>query len=71
MVKADTCESLRVDISARLDGELDESRARELDEHLETCAACRGYEARMRSVRRAMRVRSAEPVPDLTAAIMQ
>lgn len=70
-VKADTCETLRVDISARLDGELDESRARELDEHLEGCAACRDYEARMRSVRRAMRVRSAEPVPDLTAAIMQ
>ncbi|MGH2791819.1 MAG: zf-HC2 domain-containing protein [Actinomycetota bacterium] len=70
-MKADTCELLRVDISARLDGELDESRARELDEHLETCAACRDYEARMRSVRRAMRVHSAEPVPDLTAAIMQ
>ncbi|MDQ4058707.1 MAG: zf-HC2 domain-containing protein, partial [Actinomycetota bacterium] len=70
-MKADTCEALRVDISARLDGELDEARARELDEHLEACAACRDYEGRMRSVRRAMRVRSAEPVPDLTAAIMQ
>lgn len=70
-MKADTCEALRVDISARLDGELDEARARLLDEHLETCSGCRDYEARLRSVRRALRVHSAEPVPDLTAAILR
>jgi outer membrane lipoprotein-sorting protein len=69
-MKTDHCAELQADISARLDGELDERSRRRLDEHLETCAACRAYERDLRDVRRALRVQSAEHVSDLSGPIM-
>lgn len=65
-----TCEALRPDISARLDDELDEQRALELEAHIELCLSCSVYEERMRTARRALRVHTAEPVPDLREPIM-
>lgn len=69
-MSVDTCGALRVDISARLDDELDDRRAREVEEHLASCEECRAYEKQLRRVRRALRVHSAEEVPNLTQSIM-
>ncbi|MPZ90862.1 MAG: hypothetical protein GEU68_04395 [Actinobacteria bacterium] len=69
-MKADICDALRADISARLDGELDERSSVAVGDHLETCASCRAYERDLRRVRSALRVQSAESVPDLSDSIM-
>lgn len=65
------CDKARVELSSRLDGEVDGSTSRLLDEHLSRCAGCRRHEASLRRVRTALRVQPAEPVPDLSHAIMQ
>jgi len=65
------CEDVRVELSARLDREVDAVTSARLDEHLLTCAECRAHEAALRSVRNQLRIRlSDEEVPDLTAAVM-
>lgn len=65
------CEEARVELSARLDREVDAATSALLDEHLKGCSACRAHEAALRSVRNQLRVRlSDEAVPDLTAAVM-
>ncbi|MGH2807090.1 MAG: zf-HC2 domain-containing protein [Actinomycetota bacterium] len=64
------CERTRVDLSARMDGEVTALRSRELDEHLSTCAECRAYEASLRKVKRSLRLQPAPDVPDLTASIV-
>lgn len=64
------CRMVREDLSARLDGEVDDGRSAELDAHLATCSDCRRFEADLTSVRRALRTRPAEPVPDLSRSIM-
>lgn len=65
------CAEARVDLSARLDDELDEASVHELDAHLETCVACRHEEEMLRAARRAVRIQPVEPVPDLTDRIMR
>jgi hypothetical protein len=69
-MKTDLCSALRADISARLDGELDQRSSTVVEEHLESCASCRTYEDDLRRLRRALRVQSAEAVPDLSDSIM-
>jgi len=69
-MKTDVCDALRADISARIDGELDERSSVVVGDHLETCASCRAYERDLRRVRGALRVQSAESVPDLSGSIM-
>ena len=64
------CDALRPDISARLDDEVDRQRALELEAHIESCPSCSAYEERMRATRRALRVHTAERVPDLREPIM-
>ena len=64
------CADARVDLSARLDGELDEATERSLDLHLEQCAACRHEADALRGARRAVRIQPVERVPDLTRRIM-
>ena len=67
-----TCDQIRVELSARLDGEVSEAISERLDEHLATCSACRAYETSLAAVRQAIRVRAlGDDVPDLTAAVMQ
>jgi predicted anti-sigma-YlaC factor YlaD len=57
-------------ISARLDGEATDPEQAALFAHLSGCVACRAYERRLEVVARAARLRPAEAVPDLSAAIM-
>lgn len=64
------CNGIRAELSARLDGEVDPRTSAALDDHLETCAECRAYEAELRNVRRALRLAPAEEVPDLTERIV-
>jgi len=64
------CESCREALSARLDGEDPGATVGDLDAHLATCAACRRYCLDVTDVHRTVRVRSAEPVPDLTRRIL-
>jgi hypothetical protein len=71
-VKRETeCDAIRVELSARLDGEVDRTTSSALDSHLETCAGCREHEEALRSARRAVRLYPAPEVPDLTSTILQ
>ena len=66
------CDLIRVEISARLDGEVGQEIRRAIDDHLATCSECRTYEASLAAVRQTMRVRAPEDdVPDMTAAVMR
>lgn len=62
------CEDCREALSARLDGE-DEPVP--VEPHLAGCAACREWFARAEELRRAMLLRPAPAVPDLTATILE
>lgn len=65
------CARWREACSARLDGEplgVDEQL---LDAHLGACADCRGFIAEAGRLHRATRLAPAEPVPDLTGAILE
>jgi anti-sigma factor RsiW len=44
------CGDMRRDISRQLDGELERSRAEELERHLEACESCRSFQAEMLSI---------------------
>ncbi|MGH2788652.1 MAG: zf-HC2 domain-containing protein [Actinomycetota bacterium] len=66
-----SCERLRLELSARLDGATGRGTASALDAHLATCSACRRYESDLKRVRAALRVQAAENVPDLAAAVME
>lgn len=66
------CEDVREVLSARLDGEapppgIDAAAA---DGHASTCPDCRAFALAATQHHRALRVRAAEPVPDLTDAIL-
>lgn len=64
------CDRIRVELSARLDGEITAAVSARLDEHLATCSACRAYEERIKSVRRTLRVQPIEALPDLAPRVM-
>src|ERR1700738_2534898 len=64
------CTLFREAISARLDGEAAELEPAAVDAHLAVCQACRTWAAAAQRVTRAARVGPADPVPDLTVAIM-
>jgi predicted anti-sigma-YlaC factor YlaD len=64
------CERYRLAISARLDGEDPELAAATLDRHLSACPACRRWEGEATALTRAARLASADPIPDLTPAIL-
>lgn len=57
-------------LSAMLDGEETGLDAHSVEGHLSRCAACRAFASRLGDLNRFVRVREAEPVPDLTAAIL-
>jgi predicted anti-sigma-YlaC factor YlaD len=64
------CDTIREALSAMVDGEdpgLDDTA---VEEHLATCAGCQTWAEGLTSLHRAVRVREAEAVPDLTAAIV-
>jgi predicted anti-sigma-YlaC factor YlaD len=64
------CDRAREALSARLDAELANTEAEDLTSHLATCDGCRDYAADLDVLHRAVRVRAAEPVPDLTHRIV-
>ncbi len=66
----DTCHLVRESLSARADGEEALLDVSSCDRHLAGCDDCRDFHARLGPLIRATRVRAAEPVPDLTAAIL-
>jgi predicted anti-sigma-YlaC factor YlaD len=64
------CTDARNAISARLDGEDSPSAPPVLEAHLRTCAECRAFQTSATSMHRRLRLRPAEPVPDLSASIV-
>ena len=64
------CDAVRDVLSARLDGEALADETAAADRHLTTCADCRTFAQRLATLDRSIRVRSAEPVPDLTDRVM-
>ena len=65
-----TCDDAREAISADLDGEAHPFEHAVVDRHLRGCPACRAFLTDATALHRATRVRPAEPVPDLTMAIV-
>lgn len=65
-----SCDDARDIISARIDGEASADEARHLDAHLERCATCALVEHDLQAIQRRLRLRPAEPVPDLRPVIM-
>lgn len=63
------CEEVRTALSAIADSEASTDERARAERHLETCPGCRLYQERMARLDRAVRIRSAEPVPDLVAAV--
>ena len=64
------CTDARSAISARLDGEELPIAAPAVDAHLRSCADCREFQTSAAAVHRRLRLRPAEPVPDLSASIV-
>jgi predicted anti-sigma-YlaC factor YlaD len=64
------CEPIREALSARLDGEAYEVGDAAIDAHLQTCRDCAAWSEELGVLHRMVRVREAEVVPDLTAAIL-
>lgn len=64
------CTSVRDLLSARLDEETTPTENDAADNHLATCATCRSWWAQAGRVTRALRVRSAEHIPDLVDAVL-
>jgi len=64
------CDAIREALSARLDGELSELGDDAVDAHVATCRGCAAWSEELTLLHRIVRVREAEPVPDLTAAIL-
>ena len=65
------CEQAAPEISARLDGECSPELAQKIDEHLASCPECARRAVAIARVRKAIRTRPAETVPDLTEAILE
>jgi len=56
-------------MSALIDGEATRDERRVADLHVDGCAACAEHADRLEAVTRQLRVRAAEPVPDLVASV--
>jgi predicted anti-sigma-YlaC factor YlaD len=65
------CDRCRVAVSAGLDGEDGGYPPDLVRAHVESCAGCREFAAGAERLHRAARVTPAEPVPDLTDAIVR
>jgi predicted anti-sigma-YlaC factor YlaD len=64
------CDRYREALSAQLDGEDLGMPAPALEDHLRGCRGCRTWAERAVAATRALRLRTADPVPDLTASIL-
>lgn len=66
-----TCDRARVLISARSDGETSGDEDQFVDRHIASCSRCGEYAGRVASLDRSLRIRPAEPVPDLVASVTE
>jgi len=64
------CAHCREAVSATLDDEESPADRADLDAHLEHCAPCARFADEVTDLHRMVRVRVAEPVPDLSRAIL-
>jgi len=64
------CEPFQEALSAFADGELDPGATRAVRDHLDRCPDCRRRLQQIDALGRRVRVRAAEPVPDLTSAVL-
>ena len=64
------CDHARMVLSAQLDQEADEVEAVAANAHLGRCAGCRSWWSDVGRATRALRVRMAEPIPDLASAVL-
>ena len=65
------CGRAQAVLSARMDGERPSERlGSAVDAHAATCPRCRAFETRARGLRASLRIRPAEPMPDLVGSIM-
>ena len=64
------CDLFREALSARLDGEAPGIDETTIDDHLGSCDACAAWSDELSTLHRMVRVREAEMVPDLSAAIL-
>jgi predicted anti-sigma-YlaC factor YlaD len=65
------CSHHREGLSAALDGEAPAPEERRAEAHVTACASCRAWREAAVGVTRAARLVPAEPVADLTAAVLQ
>ncbi len=65
------CEHCRAALSAELDGEVSDQAPAAVESHLAGCAGCRDFALGAENLHRIVRVTPAEPVPDLTDAILR
>jgi hypothetical protein len=61
----------RLEISARMDSEIDGTSALALEAHLEICAECTAFAARLHELRRSLRLQPVEEAPDIAGAVMR
>jgi predicted anti-sigma-YlaC factor YlaD len=64
------CDLAREALSAELDGELTPLEEEGLAAHVKGCVSCQSHARDLESLHRAVRLRQAAPVPDLTRSIM-
>lgn len=64
------CDAAQEALSAHLDQEAGTDEVAEANSHLETCWTCRGWWEDISRLNRALRIRPAEQVPDLTAEVL-
>lgn len=63
------CDQVREALSARADGEASNDEAAAVEQHLADCGDCRTHAVRLERLDRWVRIRPAEPVPDLVEAV--
>lgn len=64
------CRIARETLSADMDGEVTSDEGVALRIHLSNCRPCQGYEVELRQLHRSVRVRKAEPVPNMVPSVM-
>jgi predicted anti-sigma-YlaC factor YlaD len=65
------CDDVMETISAEADGETNPLERSIVEAHIARCAACADFAASVQQLDRRLRVRPAEPVPDLSASILR
>jgi len=66
-----TCDEAMVQLSSRLDGEALALPPAAVDAHVTGCAGCTSFLLNATKLHRAVRLRRAEDVPDLTSAVLE